>query len=1193
MLAYCSFYTMMLKLLQWMCIVALCARLVLGQDCISCECCSCCLQVTENSPPGTSVGFATANTALQMEFEISNGAEFNQLTNDNFVIEASSGEILVAENATLDAETDNLIQFSVEFSGVSPQFFGIIILDENDEAPVFRATSPLRISIPETTSDSPGINCASLRSTLNMLIATDGDIDAENSKIFYSISNSSIFSIPDPSITPPCISNGNVELDRDRSDYEDYVFTLTASNDENVVSLNSSITVILALTGVNEFPPSLPDINEMNELNVLENRSIGYEIYQFAAVDNDRFDEPQVFDYKITSGIGINCPFLINNISGSLTLKSEIDAESTTGSCPLSIEVSDRLGESGSINIVVSIRDVNEPAMIMNAFGLELNITENKITESFVAIFSVMDGDSEFNNNTVELISGSDCFRVISSSPTVYRIKQIKSLDRENFTRKTITIRLIEHGEPTFSHQGLNFTINVLDENDNKPFLNISSMEIEEEQGFDIKMLGRYVKDLDEGANATVREIELISAAGSIDITARFIKKNNNSPFLGPGGTLHVPIIDREVDGDVITIRVNITDNGTPPLSGISTFTLTITDINDNMPQFQFEEYTFDIPENTPPRLVGVVIATDRDEGENRAVTYSLDSDFFEIISMPDSENGNVIGEIRSLIEFDRENTVAGKHMLTVNAGDNRQETVSVTVIINILDEDDNPPMFVDPNEETFNVALNSAIGTHVGTILANDLDSGANAEIIYSLTDTTSVSINSTTGVITLQEVPIDETTYNLTVTISPRIGNETSTSKQIIIVISQIALSELYIITAGIVSPLVIIIMLVLFIVLACYCAQKKKRTYNMKNGKREELNNQPERMNSFAKPILKSVPAAAATNGSIGNRERVQVKFSDLVDEAHYDRQGTVLGDKVLRKASITNFGSSDESPIVPSRGSPIHNGVSLAGTIPVMDYEQSPGQLMNGITNDYTGLQRYEMHQIAHHSPLHLRREMNDHTDFSQGTVSSYNSDGEEESTFSDGASNMNTSIPCFKDEHRYGPPPSHPPHYLPVHHSPHMPSPNGLLGVIHPGNMSSLAAEGSYRSSQGNGYPNRHSQNHHSLSDSSSQSTTPSPHPRHEILNRMEPPSMRAKHPLTNGHSYPRPPPPLVMPDAYPIGGLPDMHRREVISRDLSLSDFGEASTYASTELDEALNINYEPEPGFYSLTATDYDDHDN
>lgn len=47
----------------------------------------------------------------------------------------------------------------------------------------------------------------------------------------------------------------------------------------------------------------------------------------------------------------------------------------------------------------------------------------------------------------------------------------------------------------------------------------------------------------------------------------------------------------------------------------------------------------------------------------------------------------------------------------------------------------------------------------------------------------------------------------------------------------------------------------------------------------------------------------------------------------------------------------------------------------------------------------------------------------------------------------GASNMNTSIPCFKEEHvselhRYGPPPSHPPLYM--HHSPHhMPSPNGL------------------------------------------------------------------------------------------------------------------------------------------------------
>ncbi len=277
---------------------------------------------------------------------------------------------------------------------------------------------------------------------------------------------------------------------------------------------------------------------------------------------------------------------------------------------------------------------------------------------------------------------------------------------------------------------------------------------------------------------------------------------------------------------------------------------------------------------------------------------------------------------------------------------------------------------------------------------------------------------------------------------------------------------------------------------------------------------------------------------------------------MDETHYDRQGAVIDEKVLRKATITNFGGNDDSPQIPSRGSPVHNGVH---PLPVLDYEHSPGQLMNGMTNDLTGLQqRYEMHRIGQRSPpmhrigqrsppMHLRQDMTDTVEFSQGTssttdVNSYNSDGEEESNFSDGASNMNTSIPCcFKDEHvsdmhRYGPPPSHAPLYL--HHSPHMPSPNGLLGVIHPGNMSSLAADGSYRTSQGNGYTSngRHGQDH-SMSDSSSQTTIPSPHSRHEILNRMEPAAMRPKHSNTNGHGYPRPA--LVMPDAYPVAGLPE------------------------------------------------------
>ena len=58
-----------------------------------------------------------------------------------------------------------------------------------------------------------------------------------------------------------------------------------------------------------------------------------------------------------------------------------------------------------------------------------------------------------------------------------------------------------------------------------------------------------------------------------------------------------------------------------------------------------------------------------------------------------------------------------------------------------------------------------------------------------------------------------------------------------------------------------------------------------------------------------------------------------------------------------------------------------------------------------------------------------------------------------------------------------------------------------------------------------------------------------------------------------------------MPDAFP--GDTDMRRFPIGS----YADYGEASTYASADLDEALGFNnLDVEPGIISLTATDYED---
>ena len=64
-----------------------------------------------------------------------------------------------------------------------------------------------------------------------------------------------------------------------------------------------------------------------------------------------------------------------------------------------------------------------------------------------------------------------------------------------------------------------------------------------------------------------------------------------------------------------------------------------------------------------------------------------------------------------------------------------------------------------------------------------------------------------------------------------------------------------------------------------------------------------------------------------------------------------------------------------------------------------------------------------------------------------------------------------------------------------------------------------------------------------------------------------------------------------MPDAFPPPRPPsDVHRFDSFIP--SFTDYGDTSTYASTELNEALEFKYEAEPDFCSLTATDYGEND-
>ena len=72
-------------------------------------------------------------------------------------------------------------------------------------------------------------------------------------------------------------------------------------------------------------------------------------------------------------------------------------------------------------------------------------------------------------------------------------------------------------------------------------------------------------------------------------------------------------------------VTIAAIDGGTPPLTGIGTVIINISDENDNAPSFTETSYEATIPENSiNGSVVVTLLANDEDSGSNGQVSYSI-----------------------------------------------------------------------------------------------------------------------------------------------------------------------------------------------------------------------------------------------------------------------------------------------------------------------------------------------------------------------------------------------------------------------------------------------------------------------------------------------------------------------------------------------------------------------------------------
>ncbi len=160
-----------------------------------------------------------------------------------------------------------------------------------------------------------------------------------------------------------------------------------------------------------------------------------------------------------------------------------------------------------------------------------------------------------------------------------------------------------------------------------------------------------------------------------------------------------------------------------------------VIDINDNTPLFLKNEYTVNVSETALPGATFILpMAQDLDSQANSIQNYQLENPPPEF-SLRVSTNDGVPSDVRLALRtgLDREVEPSYRLRLLAVDGGSPPKTGTLTVNVQVLDANDNSPVF-DDETYTGSVPENAAEGAFVLRVHASDPDEGINGIVLYSL---------------------------------------------------------------------------------------------------------------------------------------------------------------------------------------------------------------------------------------------------------------------------------------------------------------------------------------------------------------------------------------------------------------------------------------------------------------------------
>ncbi|XP_073827130.1 neural cadherin isoform X7 [Musca autumnalis] len=521
-------------------------------------------------------------------------------------------------------------------------------------------------------------------------------------------------------------SSGIVKLAKEL-DFEDlrqpHVYSLIVTATEDSGGFSTSVELTIRVTDVNDNAPKF-ELPDYQAHNVDEDIPLGTSILRVKAMDSDSGANAEI-EYLVSDD-----HFAVDT-NGIIVNNKQLDADNNNAYYEFLVTAKDK-GEpskSGVATVRVYTKNKNDEEPKFSQQVYTPNVDENAGPNTLVT--TVVASDKDGDNVRFGFVGGgtSSGQFVIEDITGVIRLhNKAITLDRDKYELNVTAMddgSCCVNGDQTIHTSTAVVVVFITDVNDNKPVFKDCATyypKVEEGAPNGSPVIKVVATDEDKGVNGQVK----------YSIVQQPNQKGTKFTVDEETGEVSTnKVFDREGDdGKFVSVTVKATDQGEPSLEGVCSFTVEITDVNDNPPLFDRQKYVENVKQDAS---IGTnilrVSASDEDADNNGAIVYSLsapfnpnDLEYFDI----QAESGWIVLKK----PLDRET-----YKLEAMAQDKGYPPLSrtVEVQIDVVDRANNPPVWDHTVYGPIYVKENMPVGGKVVSIKASSGIEG-NPTVFYRL---------------------------------------------------------------------------------------------------------------------------------------------------------------------------------------------------------------------------------------------------------------------------------------------------------------------------------------------------------------------------------------------------------------------------------------------------------------------------